>query len=66
MELREEWDCVDCIKLALERLQWGTGVNRLLVVSENQMYNVDGNFKHKKNINCSCTLEPPVIANTEY
>ena len=53
MGLREEWDCVDCIQLALERLQWGTGMNRLLIVSENQTYNVDGNFKHKKNINCS-------------
>jgi len=45
--------CVCCIQLALERLQWGTGVNTLLLISENQNYKVDRNFKHKKNINCS-------------
>jgi hypothetical protein len=53
MERRGEWDCVDSIQLALERLQWGTGVNTLLIISENQTYIVDRNFKHKKNINCS-------------
>ena len=53
MELREEWDCVSCIQLALERLQCGTGVNRLLLISENQTYKVDRNFKHKKNFTCS-------------
>jgi hypothetical protein len=32
MELREELDCVDCIQVALERLQWGTGANTLLLL----------------------------------
>ena len=53
MELTEEWDCVSCIHLALDRLQWGTGVNTLLFISGNQTYKVDRNFKHKKNLNCS-------------
>jgi hypothetical protein len=53
MELKKEWDCVDCIQLVLESLHWGTGVNTLLITSENQTYKIDRNFKHMKNINYS-------------
>jgi hypothetical protein len=40
MEFREEWGCVNCMQLAVERLQWRIGVNTLLIISENQTYKV--------------------------
>jgi hypothetical protein len=48
------------------KANWGNGVTTLSIISENQTYEADRNFKIRKTLTATRTLEPSVIANTEY